>query len=82
QDNSSKANISNEEKMDDKSKSQGDKNQTGGITAKTDQKMAKKTTGKQALPKTGQAELTSFLISLGGLVSLGMAVSVRRKENQ
>ncbi|MDQ8780845.1 LPXTG cell wall anchor domain-containing protein, partial [Streptococcus ruminantium] len=42
----------------------------------------KKTTGKQALPKTGQAELTSFLISLGGLVSLGMAVSVRRKENQ
>ncbi|BDD39097.1 surface-anchored 5'-nucleotidase [Streptococcus ruminantium] len=82
QDNSSKANISNEEKMDDKSKSQGDKNQTGGITAKTDQKMAKKATGKQALPKTGQAELTSFFISLGGLVSLGMAVSVRRKENQ
>ncbi|MDQ8781228.1 hypothetical protein RFF84_10445, partial [Streptococcus ruminantium] len=26
--------------------------------------------------------MTSFLISLGGLVSLGMAVSVRRKENQ
>lgn len=71
-----------EEKMDDKIRSDRDKGQTRGTTTKVDQTMFKKATGKQNLPKTGQAGLNSLLISLGGLVSLGMVVSVRRKENQ
>ncbi|HFI0084570.1 TPA: LPXTG cell wall anchor domain-containing protein [Streptococcus suis] len=37
---------------------------------------------EKTLPNTGQSDLTALLISLGGLVSLGTAVSIKRKEVQ
>ncbi|HFR3342950.1 TPA: 5'-nucleotidase C-terminal domain-containing protein [Streptococcus suis] len=37
---------------------------------------------EKTLPNTGQSDLTALLISLGGLVSLGTAVSIKRKEAQ
>ncbi len=53
-----------------------------GSVAPISNKKTEKASGNQTLPNTGQEALGSLLISLGGLVSLGMAVSMRRKEGE
>lgn len=50
------------------------------VTAETAKPVV--STSQKTLPNTGQSEFTSLLISLGGLVSLGMAVALKRKEHQ
>ncbi|HEM5070379.1 TPA: bifunctional metallophosphatase/5'-nucleotidase [Streptococcus suis] len=55
---------------------------SSGSVAPISNKKAEKASGNQTLPNTGQEALGSLLISLGGLVSLGMAVSMRRKEGE
>ncbi|MFX3653846.1 LPXTG cell wall anchor domain-containing protein, partial [Streptococcus suis] len=53
-----------------------------GSMAPISKKKTEKASGNQTLPNTGQEALGSLLISLGGLVSLGMAVAVRRKAGE
>lgn len=64
---------------------EGRKEKTVSLTEKrsaVSQKETEKESGKQILPKTGQESFASLLISLGGLVSLGMVVSMKRREEQ